>query len=186
MYTNAIAGQLIFTIPERNAIKAFVQLVKDLIRCGKDPAEHQFEKKGISELIQKSKTHELYVINATSNAAKPKDFTNDLKWADLAPSFENYLRAIPGRTGVPLSYIIRENDAPNPTPNMDFLQDYIMNAPLSGVDYLVDRRAVHTKLVALISENPETEALIKLNEKDADGRTDWQALKLHHEGAEDP
>ena len=51
---------------------------------------------------------------------------------------------------------------------MDFLDDYILNVPLSGADYLTDRRAVHTNLVAMVSTNPEAEALIKLNEKDAD------------------
>ena len=65
---------------------------------------------------------------------------------------------------------------------MDFLDDYILNAPLSGADYLTDRRAVHTKLVAMFSTNPEAEALIQLNEKDADGRTDWKDLQLHYEG----
>ena len=100
---------------------------------------------------------------------KPKDFTKYIIWSDWAPSFENYLREIPGRTGVPLSYVTRENDAANPDKNVDFLDDYILNAPLSGADYLTDRRAVHTKLVAMVSTNPEAEALIKLNEKDADG-----------------
>ena len=79
------------------------------------------------------------------------------------------MRAIPGRIDVPLSYVIKEDDLTNLARNMDFLDDYIMNAPLSGADYLTDRRAVHTKLVALIATNPEDEALIKLNEITADG-----------------
>ena len=65
---------------------------------------------------------------------------------------------------------------------MDFLDDYIMNAALSGADYLTDRCAVHTKLVALISTNPDAEALIKLNEICADDQKDWKDLKLHYEG----
>ena len=92
------------------------------------------------------------------------------------------MRSIPGRTGVPLSYVTRENDAANPDPNVDFLDDYILNAPLSRDDYLTDRRAVHTNLVAMVSTNPEAEALIKLNENDADGRKDWKYLQLHYEG----
>ena len=92
------------------------------------------------------------------------------------------MRAIPGRTGVPLSYVTRENDAANPDSNVDFLDDYILNAPLSGADYLTDRRAVHTKLVDMVSTNPEAETWIKLNEKDADGRKDWKDLQLQYEG----
>ena len=90
--------------------------------------------------------------------------------------------AIPGRTGVPLSYVTRENDAANPDKNVDFLDDYIFNTPLSGADYLTDRRAVHTKLAAMVSTNPEAEALIQLNKKDADGQKNWKDLKLHYEG----
>ena len=44
------------------------------------------------------------------------------------------------------------------------------------------RRTVHTELKALISDNPETEALIKLKEREADGRNDWKLLKLHYKG----
>ena len=65
---------------------------------------------------------------------------------------------------------------------MDFLDDYILNAPLYGADYLTGRRAVHTKLVAMVSTNPEAEDLIKLNEKDADSRKDWKDLQLKYEG----
>jgi hypothetical protein len=47
-------GKIIFTIPERNAMTAFIQWVKDKIRCGKDPAMHEFEKRDVSDLIQKA------------------------------------------------------------------------------------------------------------------------------------
>ena len=60
-------GKIIFTISESNAIIAFVQWVKDKIRCGNDPAMYEFEKTDISDLIQKAKTHEIYVENATSS-----------------------------------------------------------------------------------------------------------------------
>ena len=34
----------------------------------------------------------------------------------------------------------------------------------------------------MISTSPEAEALIKLNEKDADGHKDWKDLKLYYKG----
>ena len=177
-------NQLIHTVPQRSNIRAFVQWTKDKIRTGQDPAMFKFRPTGIAKILRKAETHKLYVENSASHAVKPRDFTKEIKWADWAPSFENYLRAIPGRIGVPLSYVIREDDSPDPnlTLNEDFLDDYILNAPLSGADYMTDRRAVHTKLVALISTNPDAEALIKLNEKNANGRKDWKDLKFHYEG----
>ena len=175
------SGQIKFSIIQRNNIKAFVQWTKDKIRTGQDPAMLHFQLIGISKILKRASSHAIYVSNR-NNAIVPKDFTKAIDWADCAPTFENYLRAMPGRTGVPLSYITREDDLPNPAPNLEFLDDYIMNAPLTGSDYLEDRRAVHIKLVALIASNPEAEALIKLNEKDANGRKSWKDLKLHYEG----
>ena len=136
----------------------------------------EFAPTGIAKILRKAESHKLYISNSDMNAVKPKDFTKDIKWDDWAPSFDNYLRGILGRTGVPLSYVTRENDAANPDKNLDLLDDYILNAPLSGANYLTDRRAVHNKLVDMVSTNLEAEALIKLNEKDADGRKDWKDL----------
>ena len=84
---NKKEGKISFTIDERCAMIAFVQWTKDKIRCGKDPAMYQFENTGISALIKRAKTHERYVTNASSNDAKPKDFTKDLKCADWSPGF---------------------------------------------------------------------------------------------------
>ena len=178
----ATAGQIKFSIIQRNNIKAFVQWTKDKIRTGQDPAMLQFQLIGIQKILKRASSHAIYVSNKSTHAVRPRDFTKDIKWADWAPTFQNYLRAIPGRTGVPLSYVIRENDLPDPTPNLEFLDDYILQASLIGPDYLTDRRAVHTNLVAMIATNPDAEALIKLNERDADGRKSWKDLQLHYEG----
>ena len=173
-------GKIPLAIEARNSMAAFVQWTKDKIRCGKDPAMHQFENTGISALLKRAKTHERFIEDASSDD-KPGGFTKDLKWDNWSPDFENYLRITPGSSGVPLIYVIRENDAPDPTPTGDFLEDYIMNAPLSGDNYKEDRRTVHNMLKSLISDNPESEALIKLMEREANGRKDWKVLKLHYE-----
>ena len=176
----AAHGQIKFQIQQRNNIRALVHWTKDAIRTGQHPAMQEFAPTGIAKILRKAESHKICIDNSTMNAVKPKDFTKDITWFDWAPYFDNYLRAIPVRTGVPLSYVTRENDAANPDKNVDFLDDYILNAPLSVADYLTDRRAIHTKLVARASKNPEAEALIKLNEKDVDGRKDWKDLQLHY------
>ena len=180
--TVASGNQIILSVPQRSSIKAFVQWTKDAIRTGQDPVMMKFKTTGIAATLRRAASHKLYVKNSDTNAVKPRNFTKEIKWADWAPSFDNYLRAIPGRTGIHLSYIIREDDLPNPARNMDYLDDYILNASLSGAAYLTDKRSVHTKLVALISTNPEAEAILKLNELIADGRKDWKDLKVHYEG----
>ena len=57
----------------------------------------KFGPTGIAEIPRKAESCKLYEAKSDSNAVKPRDFTKEIKWADWAPSFENYLREIPGR-----------------------------------------------------------------------------------------
>ena len=48
------------------------------------------------------------------------------------------MRAIPGRDGLPLKYIISSNDLPDIKPNKDFLDDCINNVTLMGEAFTID------------------------------------------------
>ena len=177
-------GQIRLQPLQKDNIKAFNQWTKDQYRLGLDPSQLPFPVHRVTDLIERAKSHAAYVANKDSIAttAKPEKFSKDIKWDDWAPSFINFLRAIPGRDGIPLKYVIRENENPDPTPNVDFLDDYVMNAPLNGASFATDSAIVHTYLINLIAQNTEAEAIVKLYETDRNGRKDWTALKLHYEG----
>ena len=105
------------------------------LRLGRDPSAAPFPIELVSDLIRRYKTHEKFIADskALSEAAKPDKFKETTKWEDWKPTFINYLRSIPGRDGIPLKYICRENDAAEPlVTNDDFLDDYVANAPLKG------------------------------------------------------
>ena len=71
--------------------------------------------------------------------AKPENFTDKLKWIEWYPTFINFLRAISGRSGIPLSYICRPVSAIVPTTGYgDFIDEYVDKAPLTGQAYLTD------------------------------------------------
>ena len=76
-----------------------------------------------------------------------------MKWIDWKDSFANFLRTQPGRNGVPLSYVIRDNDEPVEKRNAEFLDDYIDQAPLTGPAFASDASEVHTFIVSFITEN---------------------------------
>ena len=177
-------GQIRLNPLQKDNIKAFNQWVKDQYRLGLNPAERAFPINDVTQLLQRAKSHAAFVANkdSISAVAKPDKFTSDMKWQEWSPSFVNYLRAIPGRDGVPLKYVIRKYDAPDPTPNADFLDDYVANAPLHGPAFVTDSALVHTLLVNLINQNTEAEALIKVHEHERDGRKDWKALCGTFEG----
>ena len=114
--------------------KAFNQWMKDKFRIGVDPTTLAFPVNTVEELLRRVKPHKIFVARSDdiALAAKPDKFTKDTKWEDWAPSFLNYLCAIPGQAGVPLKKIVRDNELPDATPNVDFIDDYTMNAPLTG------------------------------------------------------
>ena len=166
-------------------IKAFCQWAKDQLRTGMDPSSTPFPVDRSRELMARAETHDQFVKNHSSarSATSPKDFDKGIKWEDWSPTFMNYLNSIPGRDGIPLSYIIRDNDAQDHTPNTNFLDDYVMGAPLIGVSYEMDARKVHAFIQARIMGNDEAEAAIKPHETSNDGRKDWKALKEQYEGS---
>ena len=104
------------------------------------------------------------------DAAKPGKFTIQIKWDDRIPTFLIYLRAIPGRDGVPLKYICREKDIPNVAPNANFLDNYINMALLTIESYVIDSAQVHTFIVNFVSGNETAEAKIQSFAAQTDGR----------------
>jgi uncharacterized membrane protein YgcG len=168
---------------QRN-IKAFIQWTRDEIRLGHNPAGIAFPVDQAVNLIRRYKSHKTFVDKAKtiSDAAKPEQFTGSIKWADWYPTFENYLRAIPGRNGTPLAYIIRVNDAPDPTPHPNFLDDYISMAPLAGEAFTIDAAEVHTYVVKFTAGNETAEAKIQAFNGENNGRVDVRALVDHYEG----
>ena len=177
-------GQIRVLPGQKKKIKAFNQWVKDQYRLGRDPANAVFPVNETTELLKRAATHKKFTEKGKTlaDAAKPEKFTKEMIWEDWANTFTNYLRAFPGRDGVPLQYVIRKDDAPDPSPNEDFLDDYIFNAPLTGGSFLIDSSEVHTHLINLIAQNEEAESVVKGYETDRNGRTDWKALKRHYEG----
>ena len=111
-----------------------------------DPTILPFPDTHTAELLRQAKIHQLFISKSDtiSKAAKPVRITKQVKWEDWVPTFINYVRAIPGRDGVPLKYIIRENNLPDLTPNKEFFDDFVNNATLMGEAFTIDAVEVHT------------------------------------------
>ena len=178
-------GQIRVLPGQKKKIKAFSYWVKDQYRLGLDPIDTEFPVNDTVDLIEKASTHKQFRNNAKAlaEAARPEKFSKDHVWDDWANTFVNYLSVIPGRNGVPLQYVIRENEEADPTPNEDFLIDYIRNAPIVGKYFIKDANVVHIHLANLIASNDEASSILKLYETEKNGRTDWMALKNHYEGS---
>ena len=178
-------GQIRITPGIKKNIKAFLQWSRDEYRLGRSPEYGRFDIRETQKFIRRYKTHKQFMDKSSdiSDAAKPSKFTNKMRWSDWAPTFLNYLRTIPGRDGVPLSYVCRDSEQPNPEPHTDFMEDYIAMAPVNeGEAFGIDAAEVHTLIVKFITGNDTAEMKIKAHESKRDGRIDWIALKEHYEG----
>jgi hypothetical protein len=185
-------GQIRLLPGTKRNIKAFIQWARDERRLGRDHSTRAFPVADTANLIRRHKTHEQFVKKSSnlSNAAKPEKFKTETKWTDWVPSFLNYIRTIPGRDGIPLRYICRENETPDPMPNVDllddyvdFLDDYVSMAPLNGEAFTIDTADVHTYLANFVAGNETAEAKMQAYEGQNNGRLDFIALKDHCEGA---
>ena len=179
-----LQGQIRILPGCRKNIKAFIQWSKDQIRTGVDPSTIPFPMGNVTDLLRRSRSHDLFIKKSSmiSDTAKPARFTEKMKWEDWNPSFVNFLRSIPGRNGIPLSYVIRTNPLPDPVAHTDFLDDYVAMASLTGSAFEVDRAEVHTYIVKFISGNDTAESKIQGHTITNNGREDHIALKNHYEG----
>ena len=109
-------------------------------------------------------------------------FKENTKWEDWKPTFFNYIRAIPGRDGVPLKYVCRDKDEADKTPNDNFLDNYVAMAPLNGGVYVIDTLQVHKFLLNFVSWNDTAEAKIQGLQRPNDGREAYKYLVEHYEG----
>ena len=178
-------GQIITTPGNVNKIQAFIQWTHDMIRIGLEPSSGPFPVENTAVLLKNYKSHKAYLekTKTITDAAKPSKFKENMKWEDWCPTFINFLRSIPGRNGVPLSYICREFDKPmDYNPAVDFIENYVTQAPLYGEAYAIDAAEVHTYLVNYMSGNTTAEVNLLPHVNANDGRRDFKSLKDHYEG----
>ena len=134
---------------------AMMHWVQDFSRCSRQPTIDDFVtandfKQVLSTAaecasLHKVDTDQVATISKAADLGKLKD---ERKWPEWYPVFVNYLSIIPGVYGVPLSYIVRENEAPDHACDFagDFTEDIIACTPLDGPKFRADTHKVHQLL----------------------------------------
>ena len=131
----------------------------------------------------------------TAHAEKAETISHDAspgkldeqKWVTWHTAFQNFLSVLPGSNGVPLSYVVRENEEPATQEEideegMDFTSECIACAPLEGPHFDADKRQVH-QLVVGFTQGQSARAWIKKQKNKGDGRLDMKLLCAHYDGA---
>ena len=101
---------------------------------------------------------------------------------DWKPTLGSYLRVLPGRNGVPLSYIIRPETNRVEIDSDNVLEEYIAGAPFTGNAYTSDNRKVFEIIQRLIIGNAQAESIVRALNKPNDGRSAYMAIKVFYEG----
>ena len=149
-------------IPTKRNIKAFIEWAKGHFIIGLNLEDDLFPVGDALTYVRRSKLHTLYIEKSKilSDAAKPDKLIETTKWIDWYPTFLNFLRAVHGVNGVPLSYVVRNNAvaAVVEDPTLDYLENFVQMCHLKGDSYDMNNLEVHTYIIHFVSGNSVAEA----------------------------
>ena len=118
----------------------------------------------------------------SADAASPVPLENEKKWKHWEENFANYARYHIGASGMPLSYVIRENDQPDNTGNHnDFVTEKIACALLTGEYYMAERTSVFNMIISFTAGQPSGD-WIKSTLMYSDERRSMESLRRHFSG----
>ena len=189
-HKRTIANRIIFGMRRTKWLIAMMHWVQDFYRCSKQPTIDDFVmandfKQALSTAAQcaslcKVDTDQVDTISKAADLGKLKD---ERKWPEWYPAFVNYLSTIPGVYGVPLPYVVRENQAPDHMCDFDgdFTEEIIACAPLDGPKFQADARKVH-QLIKNFLTAESAEQWIRPLALRGNGRDDVLELHHHYEG----
>jgi hypothetical protein len=177
-------GRMTFGLGRTKKLCGLMHWIQDCFRCADDPDHTVFDEQTLNEaqsraLIRKS---DLDLVDTNSKAADPGKFKDERKWPEWSKSFGNFLSVIPGVSGIPLNYVIREDEEPDEDAEyVNFNERMVARAPHTGQYYLADSRRVHNLLTGFL-HGELTENWIRTIARFQDGRRDMTALRNHYAG----
>ena len=96
------------------------------------------------------------------------------KWDCWVVELESNLKMIVGSQGIPLYYVISENDAPNQTERDIWEEKEVLAVSITGILYKQDNLTVHNIILRNISDKSDAFPYVKPYTKKDDGRTDMK------------
>ena len=133
-------GRLIVGVSRTKRLTELIQWVSDFKRVGEKITIAGLKKASFREAIlfaagRAANCQAQKAAEKSSDDSNPGKLKYDRKWNTWITAFHDMLRARLGVSGVPLSYIIRENDDPEPRDHQTYKEKCISNAPLSGPNF---------------------------------------------------
>ena len=182
-------GRIHFGIRRIKRLKALVHWAQDFRRISNSPTVEStcgtdflvaLEQASERACIRKQHRDDSDVL---AKEASPGPLKSERDWVDWESKFVNYCSTLSGVDGVPLSYVIRDNDGPPPDGKVyaSFLDETIYCEPLNGSYFDADKQVVHQALISFTAGQP-SEDWLKSVARHKDGRRSMQALRDHFSG----
>ena len=106
-----------------------------------------------------------------------------LKWSSFKTSMLEYFSRIRGKNGIPLSYIVRNDEVNNFEDTYESRLDKLVTCTtLRGAKYKADNGTVFSLLIQH-TDNTEGYSLVLQYERSRNGRSAWSSLLKHFEGS---
>ena len=185
-----VTNCIIFGMRRMKWLISMMHLAQDHQRCSEDPDLDDIANMDeFKEVLLVSAQHgslrktDAEQVDTISKAADPGKFKDKKKWPDWEPVFVNYLSTIPGVRGVPLLYLVRENDASDHGTDFgnDFTKRSIACAPLDNASFRADARKVHQSLMNFLVAESAKQWIKDLTPR-VNGRRNMEALRNHYGG----
>ena len=179
-------GRIIFGTNRTKWLKAVIHWVQDFYRVSDTPtivdlSEITF-KTALRTAESRDKIRATLRKNDIPSDASPGPLERESKWKEWEEKFVNYLRLHLGSSGVPLSYVIRENENPDTTTvHTEFINKTVACAPLNGEYYDADKLTVFNFIVSFTTGQPSGD-WVKDSIKHSNGRRSMKALRDHFLG----
>lgn len=181
-------GRFYFGINRTKKMKALTDWAEDFGRINKEPTTVGMDREGFLADIETSRQRAAIRRSDTEKAeahakeASPGKLTSEREWDKWESKFENQLSIMHGVRGVPLLYVIREDEEPSAEATFEtFIEESIAKCPLEGPKFEADSKTVH-QMVVSNTTGENSEQWIRPLKKHSCGRRDMQALRAHYRG----
>ena len=184
----AANGRMSIGARRSKRLKALLHWVQDFYRVSEEPSIVGLTKStflaDLDAALSRAEVRQTLKSNSdtSSKVADPGPLKSELEWREWEEKFTNFLGCIIGVNGIPLSYVIRDNDEPDTDgQHTNFVSKTVACAPLEGEYYLADRLTVFNLILSFTTGQPSGD-WIKNTIKYNDGRRSMQALRAHFAG----
>ena len=179
---------IICTTLQKQRLRALVLWVKDMARAGQeltfndDTTRATFLEAINASMMREQRRKEQKKIGESFHDTKLNTkLKNQSQWEKFNEELESTLGMIIGVNGVPLTYVIRENDEPVYDEELDYDEAVIEAVALEGEEFKIDTRTVHQIILRNVHEDSDAYTYIKPLLRSRDGRKDMLALRQRYQ-----